>query len=98
MAYRGFLAPGQEVESEPFFPDFLTKNSKMVDPKLISVIFKSEKHKKKKKKKNLKGLHGFTRSHKPSSLNFLTFCVFTQSCTIMVGAIFFIPDRFQRPP
>ena len=44
----GFWCRGQEVESAPLFPDFCSqKKSKMVDPKLISIIFKSEKERKK---------------------------------------------------
>ena len=41
--------PGQEADSAPLFLIFFTKISKMemVDTKLISVIFKSEKQKKK---------------------------------------------------
>ena len=51
----GFWRPGQEIDSAPLFLIFFTKISKMemVDPKLISVIFNSEKKKKKKKKKHI---------------------------------------------
>ena len=43
----GFWHPGQEVESAPLFTKKIThtQKSKMVDPKLISVIFESEKQK-----------------------------------------------------
>ena len=70
----GFCRPGQAVDSAPIFLIFFTKISKMemvVDPKLISVIFKSEKNKKKKKRSSayfhtffFKGLHGFTLPYK----------------------------------
>ena len=49
----GFWRPGQEVESAPLFPD-LKKKCKMVDPKLISVIFKSENKTKQNKTRRTK--------------------------------------------
>ena len=85
-------ARGKKWNQCPFFPDFFTHNSKMVDPKLISVIFKKWKEKKNKTKQNktkqksyisqsskvFKGLHGFTRSHKPTGSEnyFLNFLTF----------------------
>ena len=50
----GFWRPGQEVELAPLFLIFSPKNSKMVNLKLISVIFKSDKQKTNKKKKKKK--------------------------------------------
>ena len=71
VAYRGFLAPGARSGlSAPFSWFFSQKKSKMVDPQLISVIFKSKKATKKKNptfSQSLKGLHGFTRPHEPTS-------------------------------
>ena len=48
-------ARGKKWNQRPFFLIFFhTKNCKMVDPELISVIFKSEKQKNKAKKKQKK--------------------------------------------
>ena len=66
----GFWRPGQGVESLPLFLIFFPqKNSKVVDPKQILVIFKSEK-KILHFPQSLKGLHGFMlryTAHEPTS-------------------------------
>ena len=59
----GVWRPGQEVKLAPFFLIFSQKNSKMVDPKEIEVIFESEKKKKKNKPKNKK------KKNKPKNKN-----------------------------
>ena len=50
----GVWHPGQEVKLVPLVLIFSQKIFKMVDPKQISIIFKSDKQKKKKKKPKLK--------------------------------------------
>ena len=62
----GVLAPGARSGIRaPFSRFFSQKDSKMVDPEQISVIFKSEKQKKKKKSPTLsrsfRGLHRFAQ-------------------------------------
>ena len=50
----GVWRPGQEVKLAPFVLIFSQKNFKMVDPKQILVIFKSDKQKTKQTKQNQK--------------------------------------------
>ena len=92
----GFWRPWQVLQLVPLFLIFKKTNkqtkNKMVDPKQISLIFKSEKKKKRRKKRysvcfnTSKKLYTFH-----DELTILNLCQ-------MVGLLFFILGQFQHSP